>query len=103
MKKLFSALVLGLALASVNVTLLPIAAQAADSHPAATEKLDINTATAEQLAQLPGIGPARAKDIVKGRPYTGKDDLVKKKIIPQSVYDKIKDNIIARQGMKVIP
>ncbi|MDX1253431.1 MAG: helix-hairpin-helix domain-containing protein [Gammaproteobacteria bacterium] len=96
MKKLFSALLLGLALASVNAMLLPVTAQAADPHPAATEKLDINTATADQLAHLAGIGPARAKDIVKGRPYTGKDDLVKKKIIPQSVYDKIKDNVIAR-------
>ncbi|MFZ5594432.1 MAG: ComEA family DNA-binding protein [Pseudomonadota bacterium] len=66
----------------MNVSLLPITAQATDPRPAATGKLDINTATMDQLAQLAGIGPARAKDLVKeGRPYTGKDDLVKKKII----------------------
>ena len=44
-----------------------------------------------------GIGEARSAAIVKGRPYKGKDELVEKKIIPQDVYDKIKDKIIAKQ------
>jgi len=60
--------------------------------------IDINTASEKDLDALPGIGEARAKAIIKGRPYKGKDDLVKKKIIPQSVYDGIKDKIIAKQG-----
>jgi competence protein ComEA len=47
--------------------------------------------------KLDGIGEARAKAIIKGRPYKGKDDLVAKKIIPQGVYDKIKDRIVAKQ------
>jgi len=46
---------------------------------------------------LKGIGPVRAAAIVKGRPYKGKDDLVRRKIIPQSVYDEISDEIIAKQ------
>ena len=62
----------------------------------AAEPMDINTATAKQLATLDGIGDARSAAIVKGRPYAGKDDLVNKKIIPQDVYDKIKDKIIAK-------
>jgi len=60
--------------------------------------MDINRASAEELATLKGIGEVRAKAIVKGRPYARKDDLVKKKIIPQSVYDEIKEQIIAKQG-----
>jgi competence protein ComEA len=59
--------------------------------------LDIHSASKEQLDALPGVGTARADAIIKGRPYKGKDDLVQKGIIPQSVYDGIKDKIIARQ------
>ena len=61
------------------------------------EPMDINTASEKELATLKGIGDVRAKAIVKGRPYKGKDDLVKKKIVPQNVYDDIKDQIIAKQ------
>ena len=74
--------------------------------PAATGKmgtastaglLDINSATEEQLDALKGLGPTRAAAIIKGRPFKGKDDLVDKKILPKSVYDKIKNQIIAKQ------
>ena len=61
------------------------------------ELLDINSASAEELDKLPGVGPARAKAIIAHRPYFGKDDLVNKKIIPSNVYAQIKDKIIARQ------
>lgn len=64
------------------------------------ELMDINSATEAELATLKGIGDVRSKAIVKGRPYKGKDDLVKKKIIPQNVYDDIKDQIIAHQPKK---
>jgi|SRR5689334_16402547 len=63
------------------------------------ELMDINSASEKELATLKGIGDARAKAIVKHRPYKGKDDLVKKKIVPQNVYDDIKDQIIAKQDM----
>ena len=62
-----------------------------------SELMDINSASEKELATLPGIGDVRAKAIVKGRPYKGKDDLVQKKIVSQKVYDDIKDKIIAKQ------
>jgi competence protein ComEA len=80
----------------------PADAKAADAKPAADKApagdlLDINSATADQLGALPGIGDVRAAAIIKGRPYKGKDDLVKKKILTPGVYKKIKDLIIAKQ------
>jgi DNA uptake protein ComE-like DNA-binding protein len=59
--------------------------------------IDINSATAAELIAIKGIGEARAKAIIKGRPYARKDELVQRKIVPQSVYDDIKDQIIAKQ------
>ena len=89
----------------------PIAAQTVStskSPPSATTTapgsqereglVDINAASAEELDRLPGVGPVRAKAIISHRPYSGKDDLIQRKIIPQNVYDQIKDKIIARQG-----
>jgi competence protein ComEA len=66
------------------------------SQPAG-QLVDINSASAEELDKLPGVGSARAQAIIKNRPYNGKDDLTNRKIIPPNVYNQIKDKIIARQ------
>ena len=101
MKKLLLGLLASLAIAAAPLAHAADAKPAADGKAAAAqktgEKLDINSASSEELQQLKGIGPARAEAIIKGRPYKGKDDLVRRKIVPQSVYDQIRDEIIAKQ------
>ena len=70
---------------------VPRPAPAATS--AAGKRVDINSATAAQLQNLPGIGPARATAIVAGRPYADLNDLVTKKVLTQGVLDGIKDRM----------
>ncbi len=60
--------------------------------------LDINTATADQLKALPGIGDAYSKKIIDGRSYTAKNQLTSRGIIPQATYDKISGMIIAHRA-----
>ena len=99
MIRLLAILVMLLAVVSAAAA-QPAAKDAAKGTKAETTKhepIDINSASADELKTIPGIGDAYSKKIVEGRPYKRKDELVQKKIVPQATYDKIKDHIVARQ------
>jgi DNA uptake protein ComE-like DNA-binding protein len=96
MLRLLKAIAIAVALLFATSTIH--SASAAQSASKKAEKLDINTATEDQLKELPGIGDAYAKKIVANRPYKAKDELVEKKVIPKAAYQKIKDRVIAHQS-----
>jgi competence protein ComEA len=67
---------------------------------ASKDLMDINTATASQLKTLPGMGDAYVARIIAGRPYTAKNQLVQRGILPQNVYAGISGQIIAHRPKK---
>lgn len=71
---------------------------AAKAAAAKAQLIDINSASAEELQSIKGIGDAYAKKIIENRPYKAKDELVSKNVLPKGVYDKIKGLIIAKQA-----
>ncbi len=65
--------------------------------PAGKQLIDLNSATKDQLAALPGIGDTYSQKIIDNRPYKTKADLVKKKVIPQATYKKIAPLVVAKK------
>jgi DNA uptake protein ComE-like DNA-binding protein len=101
LRRLFVACLLSLCLCGIA------AGQDAVPKPSISEKiaadgnkLDLNTATPQQLKSLPGMGDAYVKRIVDGRPYTAKNQLVTRGILPQAAYEQIKEQIIAHRPKK---
>lgn len=75
----------------------------ADAKAAATAKakiVDINSATDSELRGVPGIGDAFAAKIIAGRPYANKTQLKSRKILPVTLYEQVKDKLIAKQPQK---
>ncbi|MGC2447690.1 MAG: helix-hairpin-helix domain-containing protein [Candidatus Sulfotelmatobacter sp.] len=64
------------------------------------QSVDLNTASKKDLAALPGVGPHFAQSIIDARPFTSKEDLLRKKIVPQSTYDQIKGMVNAEGPKK---
>ena len=71
--------------------------QMARSRQPVVELLDINVATPHQLNALPGFGPAYTRRIIAGRPYSAKNQLVTRGVIPQGAYERVSALIVAHR------
>jgi competence protein ComEA len=72
-------------------------AKTTSSKAAKSALVDINTASKSDLASLSGIDDATAQKIIDARPYTRKKQLLTKKVVSQTTYNQIKDEIVAKK------
>jgi competence protein ComEA len=66
--------------------------------PSPEARVDLNTASLEQLLKVPGMRRTWAARIIRYRPYRAKNDLLDRGVVSSQVYDRIKDYIIAHRG-----
>ena len=67
------------------------------------QRIDINSASLEELSAILGLGGAYAQKIIDGRPYRGTADLLAKHVLPEAVYDKISHRIVAKPTAAALP
>ncbi len=93
------------ALLSGAALLLGMASAAAQGgRPApAPSLIDINSASRDDLMTLDGIGEVRADAIIRARPFRAKTELVERRLIPEALYDKIADKVMARPPPSATP
>ncbi len=70
--------------------------RAAPPPPPASNLIDLNNASRDDLMTLDGIGEVRADAIIRARPFRAKTELVERRLIPESLYEKIADKVMAR-------
>jgi len=66
-------------------------------------KVDVNTATAQQLMSLPGVTDMFAARIIAGRPYKSKLDLLRRGVVSANLYSRISEKIIAHRVKPTTP
>jgi competence protein ComEA len=99
-KLLLLAVVIGLPFigqASTNAGFQLASTQSPSPLPPAA-RIDINRASLDDLAKIPGLAPTWAARIVRFRPYRAKEDLLERGVLPSDVYDRIKDYVIAHRA-----
>ena len=95
-RPVLAGLVLLLAAASAAAQTRPATPPPAASAAPAAALIDLNSASRDDLMTLDGIGEVRAEAIIRARPFKAKTELVERRLIPEAVYDKIADRVIAR-------
>ena len=91
MKRLALLIALALSLGAFDVL-----AQSRAAPPPASSLIDLNSASRDELMNLDGIGEVRADAIIRARPFKAKTELVERRLIPEALYDKIADKVMAR-------
>ncbi len=81
----------------LSLALAPLAS-AQNTKPQSNDKVNLNTATVEQLQTLPGIGPAMAKRVVEYRAKVGKftkiEEILNVKGIGEKRFQQMKDRLV---------
>ena len=84
-------------LSAPALSMAQTAAKTTSSKAAKSTLIDINTASKSDLASISGIDDATAQKIIDARPYTRKRELLTKKVLSQTTYSQIKDEIVAKK------